>query len=111
MMMRHCPQGLLRLDKIRVFPQRDFLFLGVCMLSFSITSDSETLRTVTNQIPLSVDFSRQEYWNMLPLIPPRDLPNLEIKPAFLSSALAGRFFTTMLPGKLRLKRLGSRLFL
>ena len=104
MMMCHCPQGLLRLDKIRVFPQRDFHFLGLCMLSVSIKSYSETLSTVTNQIPLSVDFSRQEYWNTLPLLPPRDLPNPEIKPAFLASpVLAGRFFTTVLPGKLRLK--------
>ena len=45
-------------------------------------------------------FSRQEYWNELPVPTPGDLPNLGIKtmsPA--SPALAGRFFTTVSPGK------------
>ena len=27
------------------------------------------------QAPLSIGFSRQEYWSGLPLLPPRDLPN------------------------------------
>ena len=45
-------------------------------------------------------FSRQEYWSGLLFLPPRDLPNLRIKPASLvSPALAGRFFTTAQPGK------------
>ena len=45
-------------------------------------------------------FSRQEYWSGLLFPPPRDLPNLRIKPASLvSPALAGRFFTTAQPGK------------
>ena len=40
-------------------------------------------------------FSRQDYWSGLPWPPPGDLPNPAIEPAFLmSSALAGRFFTT-----------------
>ena len=40
-------------------------------------------------------YSRQEYWNGLPFPPSGDLPNPRIKPASLmSSALAGRFFTT-----------------
>ena len=45
--------------------------------------------------PLSVGFSRQEYWSGLPFPPPGDLPNPVIKPASLMSpALAVRFFTT-----------------
>ena len=31
--------------------------------------------TVAHQAPLSVGFSRQEYWSGLPCLPPRDLPN------------------------------------
>ena len=48
-----------------------------------------------HQAPLSIRFSRQEYWSGLPCPPPGDLPDTEIKPASLmSSALAGRFLTT-----------------
>ena len=37
--------------------------------------------TVACQAPLSVGFSRQEYWSGLPCPPAVDLPNPEIKPA------------------------------
>ena len=58
------------------------------------------LWTVAHQAPLSMGFSRQEYWSGLPFPTPGDLPNLGIKPASLASpALAGRFFTTVPPGK------------
>ena len=30
--------------------------------------------------PLSMEFSRQEYWSELPFPTPRDLPNPEIEP-------------------------------
>ena len=50
--------------------------------------------TVARQAPLSVGFSRQEYWSGLPFPPPGDLPDPGIKPASLvSPALAGGFFT------------------
>ena len=50
---------------------------------------------------LSMRLSRQEYWSGFPFPPPRDPPNPEIKPASpVTSALAGRFFTTELPTKL-----------
>ena len=43
-----------------------------------------------------MQFSSQEYWSGLPCPPPRDLPNPEIEPTFLTSPeLAGEFFTTM----------------
>ena len=38
-----------------------------------------TLWTVAHQAPLSLEFSRQEYWNGLPCPPPGDLPNPGIK--------------------------------
>ena len=38
-----------------------------------------TPRTVAHQTPLSMGFSRQEYWSGLPWSPPGDLPNPEIE--------------------------------
>ena len=52
---------------------------------------------MAHQGPLSMVFSRQEYWSGLPRPPPGDLPNPGIKPA--SPALVGGFFTTETPGK------------
>ena len=53
------------------------------------------LWTVARQAPLSMGFSRQEYWSGLPCPPPEDLPDPGIKPASPKSpALAGGFFTT-----------------
>ena len=67
-----------------------------CVLShFSHVRLFATLQTVTHQATLSMGFSRQEHWSWLPCPPPRDLPDLRIKPGSLRSpALAGRFFTT-----------------
>ena len=56
--------------------------------------------TVGSQGPLSMGFSRKEYWSWLPFPPPGDLPDPGIEPTFCASpALAGGFFTTELPGK------------
>ena len=48
--------------------------------------------TVACQVPLSMGFSRQEYWSGLPCASPGDLPNPGIKPR-IESCFAGRFFT------------------
>ena len=54
-----------------------------------------TLWIVAHQDPLSMGFSRQEYWSGLPCPPPGDLPDLGIKPtSLMSPALASRLFTT-----------------
>ena len=46
------------------------------------------------------DFSGKEYRNGLPLSTPGHLPNSGIKlTSLVSPALAGRLFTTVLPGK------------
>ena len=56
--------------------------------------------TVAHQAPLSMGFSRQEYWVGLPFLPPGHLPNPDIKPASPTSPVwAGEFFTTEPPGK------------
>ena len=56
-----------------------------------------TLWTVARQVPLSVEFSRQECCSGLPFSPSEGLPDPGIKP--VSPALAGRFFTTEPPRK------------
>ena len=68
----------------------------MCMLShFSHVSFSATLWIVACQAPLSMGFSRHDYWSRLLCPLPRDLPEPGIEPAFLvSHALAGRFFMT-----------------
>ena len=51
--------------------------------------------TVACPAPLSMGFSRQEYWSGLPCPPSGDPPDPGIKPSSLtSSALESRFFTT-----------------
>ena len=68
----------------------------VCVLShFSCVQLFATLWTVAQQAPLSVGFSRQEYWSGLSGLPPGDLPNPGSEPMSLTPpALAGRLFTT-----------------
>ena len=58
--------------------QNQFPNLG-CMLSRIQLLG--TLWAVAHQAPLSLVFSRQEYWSGLPCPPPGDLPNPGIKPA------------------------------
>ena len=53
--------------------------------------------TVALQAPLSIEFSRQEYWSGLPFPTLGHLPNPGIKST--SPAMAGGFFTTASPGK------------
>ena len=54
-----------------------------------------TLWTVAHQAPLSMGFSRQEYWSGVPCPPPGDLPDSGIEPRSSgSSLLVGEFFTT-----------------
>ena len=70
---------------------------GCCYL---VTTPCLTLcdpRTAAHQAPLSIGFSRQEYWSGLPFPPPGDLPDPGIKPT--SPALAAGFFT-IVPGEI-----------
>ena len=66
--------------------------------SFSHVQLFATPWTAACQVPLSMGFSRQEYWRGLPFPPPGDLPNPGMESA--SPAFAGGFFTTEPPGKL-----------
>ena len=56
-----------------------------------------TLWTAACQTPLSMEFSRQEYWSGFSFSSPRHLPGSGIEP--VSPKLACRFFTTKPTGK------------
>ena len=70
---------------------------GVTQSASSLVFDSATPQTVARQAPLSVGFSRQEYWSGLPFPPPGNLPDPGIESN--SPALAGIFVTTETLGK------------
>ena len=53
--------------------------------------------TVAHQAPLSMEFSRQEYWSWLPFLSPGDLPNPGITPG--SPALQADSVSSEPPGK------------
>ena len=74
----------------------------VCVLScFSHVRLFVTPRTVARQAPLSMAFSRQEYWSGLPCSPLGALPDPGIESTSLTSpALAGRLFNTSHLGSL-----------
>ena len=64
---------------------------------FSCVQLYATLWTITCQVPLSIGFSRQEYWSGLPYSSPVDRPNPRIEPR--SSTLQALSLLTELPGK------------
>ena len=68
----------------------------VCVLScFSPAHLFVSPWTVAHQAPLSMGFSRQEYWSGLPCRLPGHLPDPGIEPtSLMSPALAGGFFIT-----------------
>ena len=62
--------------------------MHTCVLShFSHVQLFETLWTVSQQAPLFMGFSRQEYWSGLPHPPSADLPDPEIKTASFVSCI------------------------
>ena len=61
-----------------------YVIIHLGMRACSVTKSCLTLcdsTDCTHQAPLSMGFSRQEYWSGLPCPPPGDLPNPGIKPA------------------------------
>ena len=68
------------------------------MCSASLTLHD--LMDCNQQAPLTMEYSRQEYWRGLSVPPPGDLPDPGIKPmAPEFPALAGGLFTNEPPGK------------
>ena len=52
---------------------------------FSLIRFFATLWTIAHQAPLSMGFSWQEYWSVLPCPPPGDLSDPRIEPMFPAS--------------------------
>ena len=76
------------------------------LFSSSVVSDSfVTPWTVAHQAPLSMEFSRQEYWSGLPCPPLGDLPDPGIE--LMSPALAGGFFITFTCSSIKMNRKAS----
>ena len=72
----------------------------MCAQSLSHVQLFATPQTVAHQALLSIEFSKQEYWSGLPFPSLGNLLHPVIKSLSLGSpALAGRFFTTSLPGR------------
>ena len=76
MQSQQCPQltpgGTLKMTQ----PFRVVLLWDKCTCSVtSVVPDSATPWTVAHQAPLSMGFSRQDYWSGLPCSSPRDLPH------------------------------------
>ena len=86
-------------DRDILWNKNKYFFVCVHVCSCSVVSNSfvTTVDYIASQAPLSMRFSRQEYWSGLPFPPPRDLPRPGIKPMF--PALAGGFFITVPPGE------------
>ena len=66
-------------------------------VNHSVMSDSLPPHTIVHQAPLSMGFSRQEYWSGLPFPSPGHLPNPWIKPG--SPALRADSLPSEPPGK------------
>ena len=64
-----------------------------CVRAQTLVRLCATLCTVALQTPLSMGFSRQDYWSGLPCLSSGDLPDPGID-SLSSPASAGRFFTT-----------------
>ena len=59
------------------------------------------LLSVAPQAPLSMGYSRQEYWSGFLCLPLGDLPDPGIEPTTLTSpSLAGEFLPLVPPGKI-----------
>ena len=88
-----------------LFALTSFLLLvrKVCVCVRARAKSCRTLQTqwtVASQAPLSMGLSWQEYWTGLPSPSPGDLPDPGTeRVSSVAPALAGRFFTTELPGK------------
>ena len=79
---------------------RLFLWRWLCVKSLSHAQLFTTPWTVVCQAPLSMEFSRQDYWSGLSCPPPWDLPDPGVKLASLMSpALAGSSLPLVSPRK------------
>ena len=67
------------------------LCVHACLVASVVSDSLQPMDYIVHQAPLSMEFSRQEYWSGLPFPPPGDLHNPGTE--LVSPALAGRFST------------------
>ena len=80
---------------VRMKPPQSQMQPWACSVAQSCPTLCAAPWTVAHQAPLSIGFSRKEYWSGLPGPPPGDLPNPGIKSmSLMSPACAEQFFTT-----------------
>ena len=89
--------SLLSKEKYEVIHIGNFNFLVSEVKFLSRVQLFATPWTVAHQAPLSMGFSRQEYWSGLPFPSPGDLPDPGIEPR--SPALEADALTSEPPGK------------
>ena len=73
-------------------------FVSYCVCSVSPVPLFAMPWTAAHQAPLSMGFSRQEYWSVLSCLSPGDLPNPGMEPG--SPAFQADALTSEPPGKL-----------
>ena len=69
------------------------------MCVYSVASDSAIPLTVTYHAPLSMEFSKEEYWSRFTFNTPGDLPDPGIKPMSPESPALEGGYTTVPPVK------------
>ena len=77
----------------------ELLYMKICLMPRAmpclLLSQVWLFCSPMDQAPLSIEFSRQEYWSRLPYPYPSDLPDPGIElVSLVSPALASKFFTT-----------------
>ena len=61
-----------------------YKYIGICIsVTQSCLTLCDLLDYIAHQAPLSMGFSRKEYWSGLPHSPPGNLPNPGIEPTSL----------------------------
>ena len=81
---------------VSVDMNKDLLLKGECVCMLSHVRPLCNVWTISLQGPLSLEFSRQEYWIKFPFSSPGSLPNPGIEP---TSPLTDEFFATEVPRK------------
>ena len=75
------------------------VYVCVCVLvTQSYVPLCESMDYIACQVPVSMEFSRKEYWSGLSFPSPKDFPNPGIKPM---SSIAGGLFTIWATGQLK----------
>ena len=77
-----------------------YMYVCMCVCARSVTQLCATPWTLAHQAPLSMEFSRPEYWSRLPFPSPGDLLDPGIKStSFVSPALLADSLSFEPPGK------------